>query len=101
MRSPRVYIVRVEFNGGKGNSFLYIDVAVLHVFILYSNFSLIHVIHKILFILSLTQSGNIGVFLSLFNFCTLLLKTGIFASTLHHRYLASEKKINDKRYIRT
>ena len=25
------------------------------------------------------QSGNIGVFLSLYHFCTLLLKTGVFA----------------------
>ena len=31
------------------------------------------------------QSGNIGVFLSYY-FCTLLLKTGVFVSTLHHRY---------------
>ena len=32
------------------------------------------------------QSGNIGVFLSLYHFGTLLLKTGVFASPLHHRY---------------
>ena len=30
--------------------------------------------------------SHIGVFLSLYHFCTLLLKTGVFASTLYPRY---------------
>ena len=31
------------------------------------------------------QSGNIGVFLSLYHFC-MLLKTFVFVSTVHYRY---------------
>ena len=40
------------------------------------------------------QSGNIGVFLPLYHFCMLLLKTGVFASTLHHRYLSRQARKN-------